>query len=72
MPKRSVSPRLLPQLIAKKLLPRASQRGLEAINRRQQNIQPPGFDLLDRSRIQVCPFTELFLRDAPAHLGCKL
>src|SRR5438128_2207838 len=39
MPKRADSARLLPQLLAKKLLPRASQGGLKAMDGCQKNVQ---------------------------------
>src|SRR5213079_2985245 len=78
LPEQSASPSLLLhlQLLAKKLLPRASQRGLEAINRRQKDIQPPGLDLLDRSGIQVGPLTEFLLgqpqtNPLPADVGAE-
>ena len=58
--------RSLGSRFAQQVLPRTPQRSLNPYDGRHQDVCVARFDFLDRSRVQLRRFSELFLGDAPA------
>jgi hypothetical protein len=65
--RKPVLPLIHPLLSPHQGIPRTIQSLLQSLNGRQKNVQFPGFDLLNGSRIYFHQFRELFLCDAARH-----